>query len=116
MYAWLLNASTNILHCNHRQGQIFVKYEGEDSDTDHVSESDGGVLDVVLHQRVVMGGEQGPAADLLWQLVHHSARDGCAVIRGRTSACSSSQGNGYNLLNLESRFHLVCAKFNEMSN
>ncbi len=91
MYAWLLNASTNIWHCNHRQGQIFVQYEGEDSDTDHVSESDGGVLDVVLHQRVVMGGEQGPAADLLWQLVHHSARDGCAVIRGRTSACSSRQ-------------------------
>lgn len=52
----------------------------------HVSQAHGPALGMVLHQGVVVSGEQRPAADPLRQLLHHRARYGRAVKRGRASA------------------------------
>lgn len=53
----------------------------------HVAQPHGSVAGVVLHQRVVMRGEEGAAADLLGQLLHYGAGDGRAVVSGRSPAC-----------------------------
>ena len=55
--------------------------------THHVSQPHCGVGGVVLHQRVVVGGEERAAADLLRQLLHHGTGDGGAVVGGRAPAC-----------------------------
>lgn len=53
----------------------------------HVAQPHGTVAGVVLHQRVVMCGEEGTAADSLGQLLHDGAGDGRAVVCGRAPAC-----------------------------
>lgn len=54
--------------------------------TYHVAQAHGPAVGIVLHQGVVVSGEQRPAADPLRQLLHHRARYGCSVKRGRASA------------------------------
>lgn len=54
----------------------------------HVAESDGGVLGVVLHQGVVVGGEERTAADSLGQLLHHSTGNRRAVVRSCAPTCT----------------------------
>lgn len=53
----------------------------------HVAQPHRAVAGVVLHQRVVMCGEEGAAADPLGQLLHDGAGDGRAIVSGRASAC-----------------------------
>lgn len=53
----------------------------------HVTQSHGAVAGVVLHQRVVMCGEEGATADPLGKLLHDSAGDGRAIVSGRAPAC-----------------------------
>lgn len=52
----------------------------------HVPQAHSPAVGIVLHQGVVVSGEQRPAPDPLRQLLHHRARYGCSVKRGCASA------------------------------
>lgn len=62
--------------------------------TYHVAQAHGPAVGIVLHQGVVVSGEQRPAADPLRQLLHHRARYGCSVKRGRASAWGHNGNTG----------------------
>lgn len=62
------------------------KAEIPSSRTYHVAQAHSPTVGIVLHQGVVVSGEQRPAADPLCQLLHHCAGNGCSVKRGRASA------------------------------
>lgn len=51
-----------------------------------MAQAHGPAVGIVLHQGVVVSGEERPAADPLCQLLQHCARYGCSVKRGRASA------------------------------
>lgn len=53
----------------------------------HVSQSDVWVVRELLHQGVIVCGEQRPTAQALRQLPHHCARNGRSVIGGCTPTC-----------------------------
>lgn len=53
----------------------------------HVAQPHSMVVGIVLHQRVVMCGEERAATDLLGQLLHDSAGNGRAVICGCAPSC-----------------------------
>lgn len=53
----------------------------------HVAQPHSVVVGIVLHQRVVMCGEERAATDLLGQLLHDSAGNGRAVICGCAPSC-----------------------------
>ena len=54
--------------------------------THHVTQADVVVIPELLHQRVVVGGEQRAAANPLRQFLHHCTSDSRAVVSG----CASS--------------------------
>lgn len=53
----------------------------------HVAQPHGPVAGVVLHQWVVVRGEERAAADLLGELIHNGAGDSRAVVCGRAPSC-----------------------------
>lgn len=54
--------------------------------THHVSQAHSPVVRVILHQRVVMRGEQSPAPDSLREFFHNCARYSCSI----KSSCASA--------------------------
>lgn len=52
-----------------------------------MSQSDVWVVGELLHQGVIVSGEQRPTTQALRQLPHHRARNGRPVIGGCTPTC-----------------------------
>lgn len=55
--------------------------------THHVAQPHSLVFGVVLHQRVVVCGEESAAADLLSKLLYNSAGNRCAIVCGCAPSC-----------------------------
>lgn len=68
-------------------GRVRLTRDQRRRSSHHVAQPHGAVAGVVLHQRMVVRGEEGAAADALGQLLDDGAGDGRAVVGGRAPAC-----------------------------